>query len=80
MFGSRFEYWWLMRKKCRVSEVEWQLLTMDVNYLFEESDEMWERLAELSALVEFLVEKQEKAQKPAKAVKKATPARTTKKA
>lgn len=71
-----------MRKKRWVREIDWQLLTTDVNYLFEENDKMWERLAELSALVEFLVEKQESAKKPVKAsvagVKRAKPAATKK--
>lgn len=47
--------------------------------LWEETDDLWEALSELSALVEFLVKKQEKAQKPAKAVKTASTGRTTKK-
>lgn len=63
-----------------VRKLDWRIAQADINYLFEENDELWERVSELSALVEFLVEKQETAQKPAKAVKKATPKRTTKKA
>lgn len=63
-----------------VRKLDWRIAQADINYLFEENDELWERVSELSALVEFLVEKQETAQKPAKAVKKATPTRTTKKA
>lgn len=48
--------------------------------LWEGQDDLWEALSELSALVEFLVEKQEKAQKPSKPRKVASPSRTTKKA
>lgn len=79
-FASNYAYWRAVRKRHKVREIDWNLLTTDVNYLFEENDRLWDRVSELSALVEFLVEKQEKPQKVSKPLKKATPKRTPKKA
>lgn len=59
MFGSNYAYWRATQKRHKVREIDWNLLTTDVNYLFEENDKLWDRVSELSALVEFLVEKQE---------------------
>lgn len=78
MFGSNFEYWRLMRKKRWVREIDWQLLTSDVNYLFEENDKMWDRLAELSALVDFLLEQKKGTSKaPSGSAKSPTSKRKT---
>lgn len=51
-----------------------------VDYLWEETDRLWDAVSELSALIEFLVEKQEKAQRVAKATAKVASTVRTKKA
>ena len=79
-FASNYAYWRAVRKRHKVREIDWNLLTTDVNYLFEENDRLWDRVSELSALVEFLVEKQEKPKKAPVARAKGTKSGTTKRA
>lgn len=60
-----------LKGKAKITPLAWDSIGSEVEELWDENCVLWEALSELSALVEFLVEKQEKTAAPAKKAVKA---------